>query len=45
MLADLDVISYIEEHITTLEKIDDGEQDLDSLLDLPSANPIEEISE
>ena len=45
MLADLDVISYVEEHITTLEKIDDGEQYLDSLLDLPSANPVEEISE
>jgi len=45
MLADLDVISYIEEHITTLEKIDDGEQDLDSLLDLPSANPVEEVAE
>jgi hypothetical protein len=42
MLAELDVVSYIEEHVTTLEKIDDGEQDLDSLLDLPSANPIEE---
>jgi len=42
MLADLDVVSYIEEHVTTLEKIDDGEQDLDSLLDLPSANPLEE---
>jgi hypothetical protein len=45
MLADLDVTSYIEEHITTLEKIDDGEQDLDSLLDLPSANPVEEVAE
>jgi len=45
MLADLDVVSYIQEHITTLEKIDDGEQDLDSLLDLPTANPVEEITE
>jgi hypothetical protein len=45
MLADLDVTSYIEDHITTLEKIDDGEQDLDSLLDLPSANPVEEVAE
>jgi ParB-like chromosome segregation protein Spo0J len=45
MLADLDVVSYIQEHITTLEKIDDGEQDLDSLLDLPPANPVGEITE
>ena len=43
MLAELDVTSFIEEHISALEKIDDGEQDLDSLLDLPS--PASELEE
>ena len=42
MLAELDVTSFIEDHISALEKIDDGEQDLDSLLDLPSPNMEEE---
>ena len=43
MLTELDVSSFIEEHASVLEKIDDGEQDLDSLLDLPS--PISEVEE
>lgn len=43
MLAELDVTSFIEEHISALEKIDNGEQDLDSLLDLPS--PASELEE
>jgi hypothetical protein len=43
MLTELDVSSFIEEHASVLEKIDDGEQDLDSLLDLPS--PVSEVEE
>jgi ParB-like chromosome segregation protein Spo0J len=43
MLAELDVTSFIEDHLTSLEKIDNGEQDLDSLLDLPS--PVAELEE
>ena len=43
MLAELDVTSFIEDHLTSLEKIDNGEQDLDSLLDLPS--PASELEE
>jgi hypothetical protein len=43
MLAELDVTSFIENHISSLEKIDNGEQDLDSLLDLPS--PASELEE
>jgi hypothetical protein len=43
MLAELDVTSFIEDHISALEKIDNGEQDLDSLLDLPS--PASELEE